>query len=632
VDSSGADVDLRAPTDEITGAPLTWGDVQRQLAKGASLASDESGLTAAAKLNKLEELVIQSPLERLDPTQRVFADRVLAWGRDIVSAYKHNATVRDRRKLKRVPLLRSYLGGSAGSGKSTTLRTTLHHLRLLFLQEGVEAAVELTAYTGVAAFNIGFGAKTACSAFRIFPNAAFKKELKGEQFRALEQQWENVVLLIVDEVSFIGRAFFHRMHCRLQQAKRGVFAERGLDPEKYHFGDISMILVGDFGQLEPIEDVSMCDDEMTYATCPKSMWNLWGHAQDGRRLLQSFREAVMLTNIHRSKDDSWWTESCLRLRDFVMTYDGDYEIWRQHDLDRGHLSAEQKKYFETEAVWLCTRCEDVGSENGKKLAHKAQDEKLVVHRIHAKHSAHKAAKRQPSSAFDGLRQKIHLVRGCKMMITRNIAYKFGLANGTRGTLVGVVYSAGAPVGSFPEAIVMDVPGYTGPVFYPSQRTWVPILPKLSFKEGTRQTREQFPLVAGYALTVNKAQGLTFKEGVVINLRSGKRFKAASKHGLPFVAYTRSEGFAMTAFKNLPPWNDFEKGQDSDMLRMRKRFEEMLDRKHTETMRKHSEFQTTEAENEAYEIWSERRERDPKRKKIEHQKDRRPCPACAAHGW
>ena len=144
-----------------------------------------------------------------------------------MSAYNHNATERDRRKLKRVPLLRSYLGGSAGSGKSTTLRTVLQHLRLLFQKEGVEAGVELTAYTGVAAFNIGFGAKTACSAFRIFPNAAFKKELKGEQFRALEKQWENVVLLIVDEVSFIGRAFFHRMHCRLQQAKRAFFAEMG---------------------------------------------------------------------------------------------------------------------------------------------------------------------------------------------------------------------------------------------------------------------------------------------------------------------------------------------------------------------------------------------------------------------
>ena len=214
VGSDGAEVDLR----------LDWAAVQRELAKGAGASPEDQ--TSAVRID--ENAVLRDhALDRLDPTQRVFADRVLRWGRDLVRAYKHNAAVRDARKLKRVPLLRSYLGGSAGSGKSTTLRTVLQHLRLLFQRERVAASVELVAYTGVAAFNIGFGAKTACSAFRIFPNAAFKKELKGDQFRALEMQWEQVVLLVIDEISFIGRAFFYRMHCRLQQAKRGFFAEKG---------------------------------------------------------------------------------------------------------------------------------------------------------------------------------------------------------------------------------------------------------------------------------------------------------------------------------------------------------------------------------------------------------------------
>lgn len=290
----------------------------------------------------------------------------------------------------------------------------------------------------------------------------------------------------------------------------------------------------------------------------------------------------MLKQIHRSKGDVWWTQSCLRLRDFAMDFEQDYKVWQQHDLDRGHFSAEQKQYFDSEAVWLCARCEDVGKRNGRKLAHRAQDEKCLVHKIGALHSQHKAAKKQPSTAFDGLRVVVHLVRGCKIMLTRNIAYKFGLANGTRGKLVGVVYAPGAPVGTFPEALVVDVLDYKGPAFYDGEPTWVPILPKLSVKEGTRQTREQFPVVAGYALTVNKAQGLTIKEGVVIHLAGSQRFKPAAKHGLPFVAFTRSESFAMTAFKNLPAWSDFEKGCESDMLRMRQRFTEMLEKKHEDT--------------------------------------------------
>ena len=96
------------------------------------------------------------------------------------------------------------------------------------------------------------------------------------------------------------------------------------------------------------------------------------------------------------------------------------------------------------------------------------------------------------------------------------------------------------------------------------------------------TRCQFPVVAGFALPVNKAQGLTIKEGVVIHLVGGKRFRPAAKHGLPFVAWTRSESFAMTAFKNLPPWNDFVKGRDSDMLRMRSAFTAKLQARHEQT--------------------------------------------------
>ena len=153
-----------------------------------------------------------------------------------------------------MPKLRAWLCGSAGSGKSTTLKTIVHHVRLLFERENVDASIELTAYTGVAAFNIGLGARTAVSSFRIYPNAPWKKDLTGEPARQLEEQWINVVLLIVDEVSFIGRAFLARMHFRLQQAKRRSFSEAALDPNEYEFGGISIILVGDFGQLEPIED------------------------------------------------------------------------------------------------------------------------------------------------------------------------------------------------------------------------------------------------------------------------------------------------------------------------------------------------------------------------------------------
>ena len=146
------------------------------------------------------------------------------------------------------------------------------------------------------------------------------------------------------------------------------------------------------------------------------------------------------------------------------------------------------------------------------------------------------------------------------------------------------------------------------------------------KEGTRITRTQFPLAAAFALTVNKAQGLTLKEGVVIHLVGGPRFRPAAKHGLPFVAWTRSESFAMTAFKNLPPWSDFEKGRDSDMLRMRNDYIEKLWRYHRETLRRHSDMHTSGDEDAAHDEWVKARATNTSA--VPREPPRLQCPACA----
>ena len=141
------------------------------------------------------------------------------------------------------------------------------------------------------------------------------------------------------------------------------------------------------------------------------------------------------------------------------------------------------------------------------------------------------------------------------------------------------------------------------------------------------TREQFPVVAGFALTVNKAQGLTVKEGIVIHLAGGARFRPAAKHGLPFVAWTRSESFHMTAFKHLPPWGDFLKGRQSDMLRMRLQFTDRLQKLHRRTLAKHSHMQTADNEAAAQEVWTARQTHKAKKQKEEP--PRMTCAACAA---
>ena len=86
----------------------------------------------------------------------------------------------------------------------------------------------------------------------------------------------------------------------------------------------------------------------------------------------------------------------------------------------------------------------------------AEDQKQVIHRINAEQAGGKTARNLHANALDGMRSIINLVRGCKIMLTRNVACLYGLANGTRGKLVGVVYGPGG-VGTFPEAVIVEVP-------------------------------------------------------------------------------------------------------------------------------------------------------------------------------
>ncbi len=134
------------------------------------------------------------------------------------------------------------------------------------------------------------------------------------------------------------------------------------------------------------------------------------------------------------------------------------------------------------------------------------------------------------------------------------------------------------------------------------------------------TRTQFPVVASFALTVNKAQGLTLKECAVIHLVGGKRFWPAAKHGLPFVAWARSESFAMAAFKGMPPWGDSVKGRRQD-------FKQRLQAMHTRTLAKHNALKTPQLEAQAHALWTERQALQANRHKPEG--PRLHCPACEA---
>ncbi len=67
------------------------------------------------------------------------------------------------------------------------------------------------------------------------------------------------------------------------------------------------------------------------------------------------------------------------------------------------------------------------------------------------------------------------------------------------------------------------------------------------------------MVAGLALTVNKAPGVTVEESVAIHLNGSENNRPALADGMPYVAFTRSESFHMTACCSPPSWDGFVLG-------------------------------------------------------------------------
>ena len=144
------------------------------------------------------------------------------------------------------------------------------------------------------------------------------------------------------------------------------------------------------------------------------------------------------------------------------------------------------------------------------------------------------------------------------MLTSNYLWdvrtvQLGLMNGARGVVKGIVYAAGAAPPALPLYVVVEFPKYRGHPLWPDHPKWVPVPPvhqqeKQGVKLGKRW-RMQLPLRLAWCLTVHKSQGLTCKEGIVVDLSvSTPNRVAAAAPGVAFVAFTRVTDWLRMGFR------------------------------------------------------------------------------------
>ena len=552
----------------------------------------------------------------LDPTQASFVQHMSSW----INAYKSEAvSFKANLPMSQEPEGRQYLTepvlllGTAGTGKTTTLQAAN---RLLETQ-GLAGRIVRCAYTGVAASNMGMGGRTLVSLFRLSRRGfgGGLEPLSSEDILNMDQELKGLCLLEIDEVSMLEKLVLAHVHARLQQWRLELYHEKHCRSKtacrcgaRLPFGGVKVVLAGDFGQLPP---VAVTPERTLLNAKPKTVGQDRNDVNLGLRLFQAIRVVFRLRRIHRQVGQSVYKESLLRLRDAAHTKQ-DVALWKTHDLTdvaACTLSVAERKLFEQEGVHLFCENRRAGQFNGRRLGEDAAScaEGRIL-RLWSVDST-PGVERYTCDNYGGLRRVLHVAIDAPVMLTMNIRTVWNLVNGSRGHVVAVLpclenvaSSTGAFAGPLGEPnlrnmeevggvsvataqyVIVDFPGYVGPIMVAGHPTWVAVPKQTCRHEKFRSlSRTNFPLVLCYGMTVHKSQGLTVSTRCVFNMEHEPTWSPFKNMcGLAFVGFSRVTDFSKMAFKHVPDYWTFQSMAETDMFRWRSELEQRLDTLHDQT--------------------------------------------------
>ncbi len=385
------------------------------------------------------------------------------------------------------------VSGTAGTGKTYLISA---------VKQVLGAHCIVTATTGIAAFSIN--GQTLHSAAQL-PIREYR-DLQGDSLQRLQLRLEGKRFLIVDEMSMIG----HKMLSSLDNRLRA-----GTGKEDIPFGGMSVILMGDFGQLPPVGDKPM------YVTGNGSVVSDHGHS-----LYLMFDSVIILEQVmHQAGED---TETIafrgllMRMRNGKVTEE-DWKLLLQHSTTNVPMDQ-----F-TDAIRLYFDKKSVAEYNYEKLLQIGQP----VAKIQAKHSGHGASAATSDDA-GGLEAVLFLSRKAEAMLTCNLWAEVGLCNGSFGTIEQFWFAENMGPPNLPVAVLVHFHRYSGPAFLDTCPKCIPVPPRVFewMADGKHLSRQQVPLRLRYAMTIHKSQGQTLTKAVV-DLGKGERVA-----GCTFVATSR----------------------------------------------------------------------------------------------
>ena len=485
-------------------------------------------------------------MQQLNEEQRTIVMYHRKWCKETVFALKQNKPVK--------PYC-LFLSGSGGVGKSFVVKMlhtdTVKLLKCARQLEPDDVPILLTAATGVAAHNIS--GITVHSAFMLNDRRKAGTTYIGlgaDTLSTLQMYLEQLMVVIIDEISMIGAETLYKIHMRLQQIK-------GLQYSNTRFGNVTMIAVGDLYQLPPLKDKKIYD--VPGSNDDPNPIRLHGSLWQENFLFHELKQVV------RQKDQEF-AELLNRVREGKMT-----EI-DEAKLQTRVTTLDDKEHF-TDALHVYGTNQQTDDYN-RMMLHKLNTTKYTIKssnitkdRDTLQVKVNLDGKKRADTG--GLVDILIVAESAFVRLTSNIDVADGLANGVRGIITKIITNEKGSVTvilvTFDD-VTIGVKAKASSQFKQLYPNCVPI-----FKYGVpfqhkniTVFRSQFPLVLSWASTIHAVQGLTVDK-IVVDL--SKIFAA----GQAYVALSRVrtfEGLQILNFKR----SAFRKDSraENEMIRLQSR--------------------------------------------------------------
>ena len=434
-----------------------------------------------------------------------------------------------------------FFTGSAGTGKSTTLKHLIRKLR------DDETNVSIIAPTGQAALAVG-GTTDHTYAGWWGPNT-FRRPVKELEVLAHRKRiWKRLKgtrVLIIDEISMVENHRFERLNRIMMSARNDHRA----------FGGVQLIVTGDPCQLPPVRPFQSCidcgaqlyfncrDDHHECSECDQKFADIdkWAFRSEAWTRCEFVH--ISLTEIHRQSDPEFIRIlETLRLG-HPLSVEQEH-LLLDHEVEttdavklrptRGEVAAINDAAFRQlkGPIVHYTSFDDFEprSEDPPDMSDRAYDGSLVAL---AEHS------------FLG---QVQLKADTLVVLLANIDFQNRLVNGSQGIVVGFkdhdITEMPAQSGEYAERKQSLIDGFTENL---AVKKW----PIVRFTNGVTRTihpicriqevgyekpysllsRTQIPLIQAWALTIHKSQGMTLDK-VIVNLskvfEEGQAYVALSR--------------------------------------------------------------------------------------------------------